>query len=382
MTKINPYEYYALTHPVSIASRNLSRTWFLCYSKLLAMEWWVTDNPEIPYGATDGRRLILNESGIRSLMQGPRPVEMITFLLCHEALHALLNHPHRSKRLKCKRTANVAADYIINAMILKQGLPLMSDVLIDPVLSGDKSMEQLYQELLDERDQQENKMPDLVEIELAPDETEQQAVDSIEETNHAIIIADKANAKSSGRTATRVCDRGSSVNIRWQDVLWGFFTQNPRSRWCSPMNRPVYSSSGVVCLGREKRPRGVICVAVDTSGSITASMLGVFMAEIRDIIDQVKPSEVHILSVSHEVADHVVLHENDDIPVTLKGGGGTRFQPAFDYLQRNGITPDVMVYLTDGYSMDACHLKPIPYPVVWVTNGAANMNQGEIIKVA
>lgn len=381
MKKIDPYEYYPNTHKVSIAMRNVSRKWFLCYSKLLAFEWWVTDDPSIPYGATDGRRLILNESGIRHLESEPDAVNMITFLLCHEALHGLLGHGWRAQKLKCKQTANVAADYIINAMIADHGMPMMKGILFDKKLSGNKSMEILYYELLKDAQPPTCPMPDLVELDVKPDETEEEVIDQLETQAEAMIVADKAQSKRDGTTATVVIDRGSVADIRWQDLLWGFFTQHPRSRWCSPMNRPVFSSSGIVCLGREKRPRGCLAVAVDTSGSVSPQMLADFLSEVNDIIKQVRPAEVHLLSVSHAVADYFLLNEGELTPMTMKGGGGTRFQPAFDYLAEIGVEPDVLVYLTDGYSMDATTLKPIGYPVIWVSTGAVNMNQGDVIPV-
>jgi predicted metal-dependent peptidase len=381
MKQINPYEFFPSTHKVTIAMRTVSRKWFLCYSKLLAFEWWITDDPSIPYGATDGRRLILNESGIRKLESEPDAVNMIAFLLCHEALHGLLGHGWRVSKLKCKQTANVAADYIINAMISDHGMTLMPNVLLNKQLSGTKSMEALYYELLRDGQPPALPMPDLVELEIKPDENKQEVIDKLESQSEAMFVADKACAKTNGVTATLVTDRGSVADIRWQDMLWGFFTQHPRSRWCSPMNRPVFSSSGLVCLGREKRPRGSLAVVVDTSGSVSKQMLSDFLSEVNDIIKQVRPAETHLLSVSHKVADYFMLDDGELTPPTMKGGGGTLFQPAFDFLEERMIEPDVLVYLTDGYSGDATTLKPIKYPVLWLSTGAVNMNQGDVIPV-
>lgn len=381
MKQIDPNQYFPATHKVTVAMRTVSRKWFLCYSKLLAFEWWVTDDPSIPYGATDGRRLILNESGIRNLESEPDSVNMIAFLLCHEALHGLLGHGWRAQKLRCKQTANVAADYIINAMISDHGMPMMDNILIDKKLSGNKSMEELYYELLNDSNPPSNPMPDLVPLEIKSDEEEQEVISELETQSEAMMVADKANAKAEGVDATRVTDRGSVADIRWQDLLWGFFTQHPRSRWCSPMNRPVFSSSGLVCLGREKRPRGCLAVVVDTSGSVSQKMLSDFLSEVNDIIKQVRPAETHLLSVSHRVADYYLLDDGELTPPSMSGGGGTLFQPAFDFLDERMILPDVLVYLTDGYSSDATRLKPISYPVVWVTTGATCMNQGDVIPV-
>ena len=139
-------------HPLAAAMRSVSRHWFLAYSKLMSMEWeWST---AIPYGATDGRRLLLNKEGIAKLCRQPNPSGLIAFLLVHEALHALLGHGWRLAKLKDSTLANVAADYVINAMIAmrnrelkREVFPFIEGVLLDEALSGDKSAEQLYREL-------------------------------------------------------------------------------------------------------------------------------------------------------------------------------------------------------------------------------------------
>lgn len=382
MNKIDPYSHYPTTHKVSVAMREISRKWFLCYSKLLSLEWYTTDDPSIPYGATDGRRLILNNSGIRNLVDRPTAVPEIMFLLCHEALHGLLGHPWRGKKLQNKQLANVAADYIINAMIDDRGMKLMPECLLDKALSGDKSMEQLYRELLNNpQNQKPCPMPDLIELTLEEGESEQEVVDAIEVSNESILIAEAIHAKATGVLATRIGDKGSVTGIRWQDVLWGYFTQHKQSSWTSPMNRPIYASSKLVCLGRAKKTQGTLAVVIDTSGSVSEKMLNDFLAEVADIREQVKPMETHVLSVSHVVCDYVVLDRSEIVPATLKGGGGTNFQPAFDYLAAIDVTPDVLIYLTDGYACDGTRLRDPKYPVLWVTTGATNMNCGEVIKV-
>jgi predicted metal-dependent peptidase len=380
-TIIDPYDYFPKGHPIKVAIRNVSRKWFLCYSKLLALEWHVTDDPSIPYGATDGRRLILNNQGVDEMAKGPNGVDALVFLLCHEALHALLGHPWRGRSLRNKQVANIAADYIVNAMISDQKLPVIPNIYLDKQVSGDLSLEQLYRKLLnDAPPQEQNKTgDDLIEMELGEDEDAQDVIDKLSEANEAMMIADAAHAKATGKTGTRCADRGSVTEIRWQDVLQEYFSERTHSRWIAPVNRPIYGSTKLVCLGRAKQKSGTLVVAVDTSGSVDEKMLGDFLAEVGNIIEQVNPEAVHVISASHMVCDHVVIERGDTVPVTLKGGGGTLFQPTFDYVTKQGIEPSALVYLTDGYACDARHLRPTGYPVLWVTTGATYMNQGTII---
>jgi predicted metal-dependent peptidase len=56
-----------------------------------------------------------------------------------------------------------------------------------------------------------------------------------------------------------------------------------------------------------------------------------------------------------------------DLPLTLspKGGGGTDFRPVFDLVEKQGITPCCLVYLTD-LCCDRFPDSPPGYPVLWV----------------
>ena len=143
--------------------RRVARYWPLVYSKLLCLEWaWC---PDVPYGATDGLRLLLNEEGVGAMAEESRaklgdPVGYVAFLLTHEGVHAILNHGSRLSRFLDREVANVAADYKVNEMILHRNkeiraehvltsdpFPLPEWVLLDLDLSGARNTEQLYQHL-------------------------------------------------------------------------------------------------------------------------------------------------------------------------------------------------------------------------------------------
>jgi predicted metal-dependent peptidase len=382
-TIIDPYDYFPKGHPIKVAVRDVGRKWFLCYSKLLALEWHITDDPSIPYGATDGRRLILNTNGIAEMAAGSQGIDALVFLLCHEALHALLGHPWRGTKLRNKQVANIAADYIVNAMIDAQNLPTIPNIYLDHKVSGDLSLEQLYRKLLNDEPPPETNPTgsDLIEMELGDGEDEQEVIDKLSESNEAMMIADAAHAKKTGKTSTMCVDRGTTKDIRWQDILREYFCEKTNNRWVSPVNRPVFGSTKMVCLGRAKPKSGTLVVAIDTSGSVSQQMLSDFLSEVEAIIEQTNPIETHVISASHRVCEHVVVERGESVPTTLKGGGGTMFQPTFDYLVSQGIEPSAVIYLTDGYASDATRLRPLLFPVLWVSTGATNMNQGIVIPV-
>jgi len=450
-------------HPLAAAMRSVSRHWFLAYSKLMSMEWeWST---AIPYGATDGRRLLLNKEGIAKLCRQPNPSGLIAFLLVHEALHALLGHGWRLAKLKDSMLANVAADYVINAMIAmrnrelkREVFPFIEGVLLDEALSGDKSVEQLYRELTkpqppapqpeinpspepkpeqtnddtcqdpddtdDDEPEEDNgdsdsededgSSPDTgdsdgdpsdtsddpsgdsgsnsgsgeqddddlsdfvgtgaddnIEPEAEEGETQAEAIDKIEEDNDRILIADEIDRRqqaSGGSTGQRVgSQRGYGSTLGWPDLLREWLTNRSRCGWDAPFNAPVYSTTGVVGAGRRNKKAGEIVLVLDTSGSIGQRTYDRFLQEAQCILDELKPEHLHLLSVSHVVADVVSLETGDTVPDRLKGGGGTAFKPAFDWVAEHVYDIDVMVYLTDGWSSDLTSLPQVDFPLLWLT---------------
>ena len=58
--------------------------------------------------------------------------------------------------------------------------------------------------------------------------------------------------------------------------------------------------------------------------------------------------------------------EQTDYPIgakTLKGRGGTRFAPVFEYVDDHQLNPDCVIYFTD---LECNDFGPDPgYPVLW-----------------
>ena len=429
------------------ALRRVSRHWFLCYSKLMSLNWyWSTDTQ---FGATDGSNLYLNPTGVGRLAALPDGTGYVAFLLVHEALHALLGHGWRLAPFRNKHIGNIAADYIINAMIVQQNrnisatdpsmgnrraFPLLQGVLIDERLSGDKSVEQLYRELLaraEEMKQQQQQQQQAAEAQDAPaepapaepapaepapaepapaitgevpgtgaidnmepvlegGETMEQAVSRIEQDNDFVLTAAAIEEKSNGGTNSSSVrerinsERNQVSQLDWCALLAQHLNSVAPASASAPFNAPVFLSTRLVCCGSRPKRTGEIVMVLDTSGSVKDTTIVKFIGEVERVLAEVKPEQLFLLGVDTTVKTVCCLSEGDALPDSLKGGGGTRFQPAFDWVAQNCGSPDALVYLTDGRSPDLATLPPVDYPVLWLSTSKEPSAYpfGEVIKVA
>jgi predicted metal-dependent peptidase len=95
-----------------------------------------------------------------------------------------------------------------------------------------------------------------------------------------------------------------------------------------------------------------LVVGFDTSGSIFGgNEMTRFVTEIATIIEQVKPSKVHVIYWDTAIAGHQTFEDGQFAVQDLKpkGGGGTDGAVLFDYLRKQKLKPDAIVQFTDGY---------------------------------
>ena len=462
-----------------MAMRRIRKLWPLAYNKLLSLDWQ-TDTCT-PYGATDGRRLILNISGLFNIMRTSNPIGYLSFLLVHEALHAMLNHGTRLSKFSDHHTANVAADYVINFLIkqantramadhnLKRApFPLIQGCLLDDDMNTDHSVEQLYQKLMADKDGETDDPNPKPEGETTPDEGEhgggsgsdssddadgeatpdsteggnsteggddadtddgdgsgggtntdtddgsgdgyggddaetdedvlggkwvgneggstdaikpevdiesgesiEDVAREIEQDNERIVLQDQLNQQaglggSSGRRDITEHSHNSKSE-RWEDIIRHWMVARTQGGWNKPVNVPLYQSTKMISAGRECRQIGTWVMVVDTSGSMGDSVLQDVLGKIQDAIDTINPRKTIILPVDWVVHEAHEVMGKGPVPISLNGGGGTMFQPAFDHIADYYPDAEGIVYLTDGWANDFFEMVEPNIPLLWLT---------------
>ena len=203
-------------------------------------------------------------------------------------------------------------------------------------------------------------------LDAPPEATEQQEAEWDRAAQQAMQIT-KAQGKEPG-TVEQAFEGAHDHFRHWTDVLREFMraTAPTDFSWSRPNRRLI--DSGLYLPSATGEGMGEIVIAIDTSGSVDDKRVNRNCAEIFSIAEEIMPERVHVIQCDTRVVSHEDFHPLD-VPaeISIKGRGGTKFQPVFDAVAEAGINPDVLIYLTDLQG-------PMPeepnYPVVWAVENA------------
>ena len=160
----------------------------------------------------------------------------------------------------------------------------------------------------------------------------------------------------------------SASTIPWKEILRQFLTPifGGARQWLPPNRR--YVSQGIYLPSRRQQELLKIVVAIDTSGSTAGAIVQSFMSEVNAIVNLFGGYEMTLLQIDTGIQDvqmYTMDNPFDPEEFQLMGGGGTKFEPAFDHVKEE-MNDDikVLIYMTDGYG--SAPDKPPSYPVLWV----------------
>ncbi|HOL18560.1 MAG TPA: VWA-like domain-containing protein, partial [Bacillota bacterium] len=116
-----------------------------------------------------------------------------------------------------------------------------------------------------------------------------------------------------------------------------------------PSRRQGQVGNGKVLFPALRRPVPNVAVVVDTSGSISDSMLSQALAEVSGILKGLGQREgVHVLACDSQVQACRRVFRPEQ--VQLAGGGGTNMGAGLEAAAKLKPTPQVAVVITDSYT--------------------------------
>lgn len=351
------------------------------------------------------------------------PIGEIETALAHQVLTCALGHPFR-RGARDAKLWNEASDTVVNLELKKAGFSLPDDAQVDPNFEG-KYAEEIYATLklmqpdpeeegggkgdnqrdfqsgpggggpdYDTRDKEGQDAPanSMGEVRDAPggedgDEANEQPASAAkmaeQEADWQTSVAQAAQAARGAGKLSGDMERNVSsmlnAKVAWQEALQRLILSRAKDdySWAKPNRRLL--PFGVYAPSMDSPRCGVLAFAVDGSGSITQTMFDQAAAEVEAARDILKPEKVVVLLFDTAVRQVDVFHEHTPIEIKMQGGGGTRFDEPIRILDELGVTPEVLVYLTD---LDSTVFAPEPaYPVIWVSTSKTVAPYGDVIKV-
>ena len=322
-----------------------ARAWVsLRYPFFAVLALHLPDKPSnVKTAQTDGRSLEFNPEYVANLTD-----DETRGLVLHLVLHAALGHPWRRGARDSGRW-NRACDIVVNGVLRKLlvvRLPLGADA-IDPSLEQ-LSVEEIYGLL-----PPEITPPDSGAM-TSPDGSESQSLESF--WQDARLAAARADEKPAN--LERHYPKASS-SVNWRAQLERFVLRGAQDYVWNPPDRRMMAHDLIYpsLAGDVLR----IAVAVDTSGSVSLEMIGKFMAEVK-MMARAHP-QISGLVLYADAAVNEVHDLRQAPPPSVRGGGGTGFDPVFRELERRREVVQALVYLTDGQPV-AWPARP-RFPVIW-----------------
>ncbi len=350
---------------------------------------------DIPTAATNGRDEFYGREFVDKMS-----TKELGFVVMHEGMHKMYRHLTTWAKLNDidHNLANCACDYVINLQLRdldtsetyiamprykegeKKGV-IMG--LVDEKYRG-MNAKQVFDLLREEQDEggeggeggegfDEHDWDGAQEL---SEDAKKQLDRDVDQAIRQGLMAEKKVGNGAGDMSRAVGDL-LAPKVDWREVLREFVKSICAGRDVSTWRRPNrrYISQDIYMPTLVSERVGHIVVGIDTSGSIGAAEISEFLSEVKSIAEDVKPDMVDLLYWGSVVAAHEKYEENDvpNIVSSTKpqGGGGTSPSCVTDYLAKEGITPECVIMLTDGYVGNDWG-GDWPAPVLWAITGGSD----------
>lgn len=349
--------------------------------------------------ATDARYVYYNAKYMAGLS-----FDETQFLLAHETMHCALCHFSRRLHRDVKRW-NLACDYAINQLLIKDGLTPPPGTLISERYAGMSAEEiypfiphncaestldiHLYGPVLPANDsisnEHDNSIPPATAAEpqsavngLPPDAQRQ-----LERLWQQRVMAAMHQSLRSGQMNTsfhRYLQGSGAAQVPWRQVLTRYLATTTRGDY-SFLRQSRRRQSEILLPGFHAKALNLIAV-VDSSGSIEQTELNQFVDEI-NAVKSYFDARITLHACDNQLCNFgpwtFEAWENMCMPDFIFGGGATSFVPVFEWLERQDMAPDVLLYFTDakGIFPETC---PV-YPVVWLIKGEGAVPWGHRIQL-
>ena len=309
------------------------------------------------------------------------PMNELRGVLLHEAMHVSLSHISRLRSYYTVEKWNIAADYAVNYFVKavadssdkaqsgKHMCSLPVGALYDKKYDNMsleaiiKTLPEDTSALCDDKTFRDGHLPGSGD----EDDTDQNVVKRMVKVWESLSSDQKAKSQGTMPADIReALDTFKEPKVDWRQYVAETVVDllNKKDYSFSPQS---YNFMDIDEDGFYPRLIGacnkVIAVVADTSGSVGAEWLEQFAGEMAGAIEladrtilMTNDADVHECETATQFSDVLKM-------LKMRGGGGTDFRPPFAYLEKEGIVPEVLIFLTDGWG--PFPEKDVGYPVIW-----------------
>ncbi len=350
----------------------------------------------IPTACTDGFNVMYGEAFLDTIDE-----RTLNWVVLHENFHKLLKQLTVWKALfeQDAKLANIASDYVVNLMIhdMDPSGRLTSrwpHALFNEQYRGmdtKRVFELLKQNPPPAQQEQGKKGQQVGDKPFDSHQWEEaQNVSDKEQATRGVMIDQAARqgaeiARKRGGTGAWVLDKLLEPTVDWRAVLADFINSAASgkdiSTWRKPNRR--WLGQGMYMPSAYSETMGPIVVALDASGSVSQADLAVFASELAGICSSVMPERVHVVWWHHNVANTQVFDRDsyETMANQLKpaGSGGTVPQCVIDWTKDEGVEPECVIFLTDGYVSE--WPTALAVPTLWAITTDVVAPTGQTVKV-
>jgi len=339
--------------------------------------------------------------------------EELIVTLAHEVGHITLKHAIRVGG-RDQKIFNIAADYVVNAILLEDGIGTVAlfrkmRILYDEKFRG-MSVEEVYDIIKknpsaysqqgdfpidhetwgagigegqgnkpngNENEKNNNGTDNnkgIVEKWGLPtgnlSESKRQQIESEinDRINKAITIEQQVRGDKSSKLSRDFIKKLEEPRVDWRQLLAQYLEDTSTNNTYRRFNKK-YLPMGVL-LPTPNVERTKINIMLDVSGSIGDELLRKFISDVWYLLSANDSyEEVNIYQVDTQILSHVKVSIGDDIGsiaseiLTRKGTGGTNFNEFFKYLEDNN-NQSITIVFTDGDA--TIPDEPPIYPVIFI----------------
>ena len=355
--------------------------------------------------ATDGKKIFFNEKFLKSLSSSQQNA-----LMLHEVLHMALLHVTR-RQGRDPHIWNIAADIVVNDLILRNTSFKLPDGAIVDNKFQDKSVEYIYEILLktkkyekydlmindilqpssgNQEKKEEGKSETEREMTTQLSEEEIDEIESFWRDKMEILKNADQHQLNNGK-GSLPAGIGQEIStilepeVDWRHALWKYVGKTPAD-FDDLDRRFIYKGLYLESLLTEAVE---VSVCIDTSGSVSDELLKQFAGELKGILRSYPNVKCSLFYADCALNGPYEIDRIEQMPKAV-GRGGTSFVPFFDYLkkhnQENSLLGNnkISIYFTDGYG-DFPESEP-ENPTMWLVckDGleSSNFPFGEVVRIS